>query len=94
MSASPRACLLCKHWRHSYMSCATPPHVQDFDKEYTEQKQQQQEEEDNRGWQSVEIDTRPVEIKDEEKAVLDDEPILNEGLAAALALAKKKGTYT
>lgn len=43
------------------------------------------------GWQSVEIDTRPIDINPEDKAVLDDEPVVNQGLAAALELAKKKG---
>ena len=47
------------------------------------------------GWQQVvEIDTKPVQIKEEpEKAVLDDEPVLNEGLAAALELADIKGDF-
>lgn len=43
------------------------------------------------GWQSVEIDTRPIDINSDDKAVLDDEPVVNQGLAAALQLADKKG---
>ena len=43
------------------------------------------------GWQSVEIDTRPVDIKTDDKPVLDDEPIVNQGIGAALKLAGKKG---
>jgi len=42
-------------------------------------------------WQSVEIDSRPVEIKAEDKPALDDEPVLNGGLAGALRLARTKG---
>ena len=44
------------------------------------------------GWQSVEIDTRPIDINSDDKAVLDDEPVVNQGLAAALQLADKKGS--
>jgi len=43
------------------------------------------------GWMSVEIDTRPVDIAEDDKGVLDDEPVLNSGIGAALALANKKG---
>jgi len=43
-------------------------------------------------WQSVQIDSRPVDITSlPEKSVLDEEPVLNHGLAAALELATKKG---
>jgi U4/U6.U5 tri-snRNP-associated protein 1 len=42
-------------------------------------------------WQSVEIDSRPVEIETEDKPVLDDEPVVNNGIAGALLLASKKG---
>jgi len=45
-------------------------------------------------WQSVQIDSRPVDITDlPEKSVLDEEPVLNHGLAGALQLATKKGIY-
>ena len=44
-------------------------------------------------WQSVQIDSRPVDITAlPEKSVLDEEPVLNHGLAGALELATKKGT--
>jgi len=53
------------------------------------------EEEDMEGagaWQSVEIDSRPVDITAlPEKPVLDDEPIVNNGIAGALLLAQRKG---
>ena len=55
------------------------------------QPQEENEDESKLGWQQVEIDTRPVEIKEEDKAVLDDEPVVTDGLAAALELACKKG---
>jgi len=43
-------------------------------------------------WQSVQIDSRPVDITAlPEKSVLDEEPVLNHGLAGALQLATKKG---
>lgn len=43
-------------------------------------------------WQSVQIDSRPVDITTlPEKSVLDEEPVLNHGLAGALELATKKG---
>ena len=43
-------------------------------------------------WQSVQIDSRPVDITAlPEKSVLDEEPVLNHGLAGALELATKKG---
>lgn len=45
------------------------------------------------GWQSVEIDTRPIDINSDDKAVLDDEPVVNQGLAGALQLADKKGPF-
>lgn len=46
-------------------------------------------------WQSVEIDTRPVDIADvpESTTGLEEEPIVKYGLAAALLLAQKKGFY-
>ena len=43
------------------------------------------------GWQSVEIDTRPVDIKDEDHAALEEEPTVNAGIAGALKLARNKG---
>ena len=43
------------------------------------------------GWQSVEIDTRPVDIKDEDHVALEEEPTLDAGVMGALQLAQKKG---
>jgi hypothetical protein len=44
------------------------------------------------GWQSVEIDSRPVDLASvPETCVLDEEPVVKHGLAAALLLARKKG---
>ena len=67
--------------------------LQDFERELVEaRRQREMEEEGGTGWHHVEIDTSAVEIKDEDKGVLDDEPVVNEGLGAALQLAQKKGT--
>ena len=64
----------------------------DMEQEWNESHPMQEgDEEPIVGWQSVEIDTRPVEIKEEEKGILDDEPVLNTGLGGALELASKKG---
>ena len=41
----------------------------------------------------MEIDTRPVDIKDEDRMALDEEPVINSGVAGALELAKKKGQF-
>lgn len=44
------------------------------------------------GWQSVEIDSRPVDLASmPETSVLDEEPVVRHGLGAALLLARKKG---
>ncbi len=43
------------------------------------------------GWQSVEIDDKAVDIKDDEKGPLDEEPSLNQGIASAMQLSMKKG---
>ncbi len=43
------------------------------------------------GWMSVEIDETPVDIAHEEKGPLDEEPVLNSGIASALQLGLKKG---
>ena len=68
--------------------------MQEFEQDLVEQRRQQADQEAEGqplGWQSVQIDSKPVEIKGEEKAVLDDEPVVNAGLAVALKLAEKKG---
>ena len=43
------------------------------------------------GWQTVDIDTRPVDIDEKEGGGLEDEPTIDGGLASTLLLAKKKG---
>ena len=47
----------------------------------------------NPGWQEVAIDEgeRTVDLERDEKAVLDDEPVVGLGVGAALSLATKKG---
>ncbi|KAL5007937.1 hypothetical protein ScPMuIL_013518 [Solemya velum] len=52
---------------------------------------QEEEDESGRGWNRVEIDETPVDIGEEDKTVLDEEPVVSEGLGAALQLAMKKG---
>ncbi len=65
---------------------------QDFENELLEERRKKAEEDGGAtGWQSVEIDTRPVDINDEETGVLDDEPVIDMGLGNALKLASKKG---
>ncbi|ELT94176.1 hypothetical protein CAPTEDRAFT_182381 [Capitella teleta] len=66
--------------------------LMDFEHELVEaRRKHEKDEEANSGWHHVEIDDTAVEIKSEEKGVLDDEPVVNEGIAAALQLARKKG---
>lgn len=66
--------------------------LMDFERELAEERQRRQEEEDQMsGWNVVEIDQTPVDIGVSEKAVLDDEPVVGMGVAAALQLANKKG---
>ncbi|KAJ8309186.1 hypothetical protein KUTeg_014060 [Tegillarca granosa] len=66
--------------------------LMDFERELMEERRRREEEEEQMsGWNRVEIDERPVDIASEETAVLDDEPIANQGVGAALELAKKKG---
>ncbi|XP_033733717.1 U4/U6.U5 tri-snRNP-associated protein 1-like [Pecten maximus] len=64
--------------------------LMDFERELMEDRRRQEEEEAT-GWNRVEIDETPVDIQGEEKAVLDDEPVVNQGVGAALELAMKKG---
>ncbi|GAB1608791.1 U4/U6.U5 tri-snRNP-associated protein 1-like [Argonauta hians] len=64
----------------------------DLELELMERKKKIQEEEDlSSQWNEVDIDTKPVNIEKEENTVLDDEPAINMGLAAALQVAQKKG---
>ncbi|XP_013387929.1 U4/U6.U5 tri-snRNP-associated protein 1 [Lingula anatina] len=65
----------------------------EFESELLEQRKRREEEEEEKTnrWEEVAIDTQPVEIKEEEKVVLDDEPTVDKGLAAALQLSVKKG---
>ncbi|XP_021358089.1 U4/U6.U5 tri-snRNP-associated protein 1-like [Mizuhopecten yessoensis] len=64
--------------------------LMDYERELMEDRKRQEEEEAT-GWNRVEIDETPVDIQGEEKAVLDDEPLVNQGVGAALELAMKKG---
>lgn len=66
--------------------------LMDFERELAEERLRKQEEEEQMsGWNRVEIDETPVDISVPEKAVLDDEPVVGSGVAAALLLANKKG---
>ncbi|XP_046564938.1 U4/U6.U5 tri-snRNP-associated protein 1-like [Haliotis rubra] len=66
--------------------------IMDVELELMEQKRRQEEiEEAASGWNEVDIDTQPVDITGEEQAVLEEEPIVTDGVGAALALAMKKG---
>ena len=69
--------------------------MQDFERELAEERKRKEMEEDaqNPGWKQVEIDTAPVEITIEDQVVLEEEPMVAEGVAAALLLATKKGRY-
>jgi U4/U6.U5 tri-snRNP-associated protein 1 len=68
--------------------------LKDFERELVEaRRKQEMDDEVNSGWHHVEIDTSAVEIQNEEKGVLDDEPVVNEGIGAALLLAQKKGDF-
>ena len=68
-----------------------PNPFKDEDYEEMEIEQSGNDEAEHQGWQSVEIDEKPVETKVEENHVLDEEPIIDHGLGAALKLASKKG---
>ena len=66
--------------------------LMDFEQELIEERKKREVDDENRaGWTQVEIDTEPVDIKEDEGNALDDEPVLNEGVGAALLLAQKKG---
>ena len=68
------------------------PWLQDLEREAPDQSLLSLEEEDNTGWQTVtQLNTQPVDMKTEVKAVLQEEPTINEGLACALNLARQKG---
>ncbi|KAK6181096.1 hypothetical protein SNE40_009028 [Patella caerulea] len=65
--------------------------IMDMELEIMEQKRRQEEEDNPSGWNEVDIDDQPVDIMGEESAVLEEEPIVSEGVGAALQLAMKKG---
>ncbi|GFS11714.1 U4/U6.U5 tri-snRNP-associated protein 1 [Elysia marginata] len=66
--------------------------IMDMELELMEQRQRQEEQEEiTGGWNEVDIDENPVDIKGEETSVLEEEPIAGAGVGAALALAQKKG---
>lgn len=75
-----------------FMTSSTGPNpFKDEDYEDMEIEQTGNDGSEHQGWQSVEIDEKPVETKVEENHVLDEEPIIDHGLGAALKLASKKG---
>jgi len=69
--------------------------IQEYLDQYGDRENRDDDDDDMTGggaWQSVQIDSRPVDITTlPEKSVLDEEPVLNHGLAGALQLATKKG---
>ena len=67
--------------------------VQDFERDLVEQRKAN-EEQAGSGWQKVENgEQKPAELTTEQEPTtgLEEEPVLNSGLAAALGLAAKKG---
>ncbi|XP_023236916.1 U4/U6.U5 tri-snRNP-associated protein 1-like [Centruroides sculpturatus] len=67
--------------------------LMDYEKELVEEKKRLEQEAQNRGaWNEVDIEEKPVEIKNREnEPILEEEPDVSCGLAGALALAMKKG---
>ncbi|ESP02865.1 hypothetical protein LOTGIDRAFT_156816 [Lottia gigantea] len=65
--------------------------IMDMELELLEQKRREEDEDNPSGWNEVDIDDQPADIMGEEKAVLEEEPIVSEGVGAALQLAMKKG---
>ncbi|XP_041353215.1 U4/U6.U5 tri-snRNP-associated protein 1-like [Gigantopelta aegis] len=66
--------------------------IMDTELELLEQERREQEmEEMTSGWNEVDIDTKPVDIVGEETSVLEEEPIVADGVGAALKLAERKG---
>ncbi|XP_005100515.1 U4/U6.U5 tri-snRNP-associated protein 1 [Aplysia californica] len=64
----------------------------DMELELMEQRRKEAEQEETTGgWNEVDIDENPVDIKAEETSVLEEEPIATDGIGAALKLAMKKG---
>ncbi|KAH3855507.1 U4/U6.U5 tri-snRNP-associated protein 1-like isoform X5 [Dreissena polymorpha] len=52
---------------------------------------EEEEEEEQSGWNRVEIDETPVNLVGEDTAILEDEPVINKGMGAALSVAVNKG---
>ncbi|XP_059161083.1 U4/U6.U5 tri-snRNP-associated protein 1-like [Physella acuta] len=66
--------------------------IMDMELELMDHKRRKEEQEETTGgWNEVDIDENPVDIRAEEAAVLEEEPIAGEGVGAALKLAIKKG---
>ncbi|CAG5114764.1 unnamed protein product [Candidula unifasciata] len=66
--------------------------LMDMELELMEQRRKQEDlEEATGGWNAVDIDDKPVDIRVDEAVVLEEEPISSEGVVAALMLAQKKG---
>jgi len=66
--------------------------IMDQELERLEKKRlEEEQEEQTGGWNRVDIDHRPVDIKAEESIVLEEEPSVADGVIAALKLASRKG---
>ncbi|CAL1527625.1 unnamed protein product [Lymnaea stagnalis] len=66
--------------------------IMDMELEMMDHKRKKDElEETTGGWNQVDIDDNPVDIRAEEAAVLEEEPIASTGVGSALQLAIKKG---
>lgn len=66
--------------------------LMDQELEAMEQRRKDAEQEETTGgWNEVDVDETPVDIKKVEAPVLEEEPIVSDGIGAALRLASKKG---
>nr|KAH9509150.1 U4/U6.U5 tri-snRNP-associated protein 1 [Bulinus truncatus] len=66
--------------------------IMDMELELLEQRKKKEEQDETTGgWNEVDIDENPVDIRAEEASVLEEEPIANVGVGSALKLAMKKG---
>ena len=67
--------------------------MQEFERELAEERARQREEEEHMpaGWQEVDYEPHSVDIADEERLPLEEEPVVDSGIASALQLAHKKG---
>ncbi|KAI8788508.1 U4/U6.U5 tri-snRNP-associated protein 1 isoform X2, partial [Biomphalaria glabrata] len=66
--------------------------IMDMELEMLEQRKKKEEQDETTGgWNEVDIDDNPVDIRPEEASVLEEEPIAHVGVGSALKLAMKKG---